>query len=170
MCELKGSWRSSLLRDTGLGDLPDMPVSQAWSPMVSLGRALPSDFPHPPGTHCTTNFDGEILGHHAVAGCQVTVHKLLGSKVGHAVCNLPCHLNHVTECRLREARVVLQWDRGAGEGLPHTHTVPSSSQLPSITRLRAFLIPTSASGLRDRRWLLRSPRVINSMMTRVGWP
>lgn len=31
-------------------------------------------------------------------------------------------------------------------------------------------VPTSASGLRDRRWLLRSPRVISSMMTRVGWP
>lgn len=146
------------------------PVSQSWSPRANLGGdSLPSGFPHPPGTHCTTNFDGEILGHHAVAGCQVPVHKLVGSKVGHAICNLASHLYHVTECWLWKARVVLQ----AREGLVKDCTSPTpcpTSHFLGFKWLRISLVPTSASGLRDRRWLLRSPRVINSMMTKVGWP
>lgn len=146
MCELKGSRRSSLLGDSGLGDLPVKPVSQAWSPMASLWKLSASS--HPPGTHCTTNFDGEILGHHAVAGRQVPVHKLLGSKVGHAICNLPSHLNHVTEGRLWEARVVLQ----AREGLVKDCPAPTLCQRFSPPQ------PHTAQGLSHSDLCLRPQR------------
>lgn len=83
------------------------PAGQAYEPGLVSGLAYKDSLP-PPGNHCTTNFDGEVLGHHAIAGCQISVHKLLGSKVGHAVRDLTSHLHHVTECWLWEAGVVLQ--------------------------------------------------------------
>lgn len=56
----------------------------------------------------TSYFDSEILSHHAVPGCQISVDKLLGVEVRHAVCDLSCHLDHLFQSRRRTARVVLK--------------------------------------------------------------
>ena len=42
----------------------------------------------------TSDLDSEVLGHHAVPGGQVTVDELLGVEVGHAIGDLPGHLDH----------------------------------------------------------------------------
>lgn len=57
----------------------------------------------------TSYFDGEIRSYHAVPGCQVSVDKLLGIKVSHAVCDLSSHLDHLFQSGWRTPRIVL-WD------------------------------------------------------------
>lgn len=55
----------------------------------------------------TPNFDSEVLSHHAVASSQVTVDKLVGVEVCHAVGNLSCHLDHLAQAGGGNCRVVL---------------------------------------------------------------
>lgn len=43
----------------------------------------------------TSNLDSEVLCYHAISGCQVSVHKLLGVEVGHAICDFRSHLDHL---------------------------------------------------------------------------
>lgn len=57
----------------------------------------------------TSYFDSEICSYHAVPGCQVSVDKLLGIKVSHAVCDLSSHLDHLFQSGWRTPRIVL-WD------------------------------------------------------------
>lgn len=83
-------------------------VLNAWLRGISLYY---SGCPYLPGTHCTPNLDGQVLGHHAVAGCQVSVHKLVGGKVGHAICDLTSHLHHIAQSWPWEPRVVLSQER-----------------------------------------------------------
>lgn len=76
--------------------------------MLCLGESLYPGCPQLPGPLCTPNLDGEVLGHHAVPGCQVSMHKLVGSKVGHAIRDLTSHLDHISQCWPWEPRVVLE--------------------------------------------------------------
>lgn len=56
----------------------------------------------------TSYFDGEIVSYHAVSGCQISVHKLLGVQIRHAVCYLSSHLDHLLQGGWWTPRVVLQ--------------------------------------------------------------
>lgn len=56
----------------------------------------------------TSYFDGEIVSHHAVSGRQVSVHELLGVEVGHPVCYLSRHLDHLLQGGWGTPRIVLQ--------------------------------------------------------------
>lgn len=69
--------------------------------------------------YCTSYFDGEIVGYHAVPGCQVPVDELLGVEVSHAICDLSSHLDHLLQSRWWTSRVVLRV-RGQEEK-PHTN-------------------------------------------------
>ena len=80
-----------------------------------LGGVTLSRLSRPPGPLCTPDLDGEVLGHHAVSGRQVSVHKLVGSEVGHAIRDLTSHLDHISQCWPREPRVVLEPREGASE-------------------------------------------------------
>ena len=79
------------------------------------GIALFFRLPHLPGTLYTPNLDSEVLGHHAVSGCQVSMHKLVGGKVGHAIRNLTGHLDHISQSWPWEPRVVLEPGEGTGD-------------------------------------------------------
>lgn len=57
----------------------------------------------------TSYFDGQILSYHAVSGCQISVDKLLGVQVSHAVCDLSSHLDHLLQSGRWKPGVVL-WD------------------------------------------------------------
>ena len=59
----------------------------------------------------TSDLDGEVLGHHAVPGGKVAVDKLLGVEVGHAVGDLPGHLDHQLQGGRRPACRVMLWAR-----------------------------------------------------------
>ncbi len=56
----------------------------------------------------TSYFDSKIVSYHAVSGCQVSVDKLLGIQVSHAVCDLSGHLDHLLQSWRRAPRVVLR--------------------------------------------------------------
>lgn len=56
----------------------------------------------------TSYFNSEVLPHHTVSRCQVSVNKLLCVEVCHAISYLRCHLDHLFQCRRRAARVILQ--------------------------------------------------------------
>lgn len=47
----------------------------------------------------TSDLNCEIFCHHAVPGCQVSVDKLLGIEVRHAVRNFCSHLDHLLQRR-----------------------------------------------------------------------
>lgn len=74
------------------GEIRDRAEGQASGLLLPCwGVSLPR-LPHLPGP-CTPNLDSEVLGHHAVPGVsEVSMHKLVGSKVGHAIRNLTSHL------------------------------------------------------------------------------
>lgn len=68
--------------------------------------SLPSDFSHlldilhPHQTFyssqsITSNFYCEVLSHHAVSSSQISVDKLVGIEVSHAISNLSSHLQHL---------------------------------------------------------------------------
>lgn len=50
-----------------------------------------------PLARLTSNLHSEVLGHHAVPGSQISVDKLVGIKVWHAIGDLPRHLDHLFE-------------------------------------------------------------------------
>lgn len=43
----------------------------------------------------TSYFYSEVLRHHAVSGRQISVDKLVGVEVSHAISDLPGHLKHL---------------------------------------------------------------------------
>lgn len=69
--------------------------------------------------YSTSDLDGVVLSHHAVPGGQISVDKLFGVEVGHAVCYLPRHLNHLLQCgRGLPCGVILRvWSEAAQEAL-----------------------------------------------------
>lgn len=62
----------------------------------------------------TSYFYSEVLGHHAVSGRQISVDKLVGIEVSHAVGDLPGHLKHLLQWRERQAGPLLL-ERGRGK-------------------------------------------------------
>lgn len=65
----------------------------------------------------TSDFNGKVFGHHAVPGCQVSVDKLVGVEVRHAVSDLPRHLKHLLQRRKRQAGPLLLWKQARNEEL-----------------------------------------------------
>lgn len=55
----------------------------------------------------TSYLNSEILSHHAVPGCQISMDKLVSVEVSHAISDLPCHLKHLLQGRERQARPLL---------------------------------------------------------------
>lgn len=64
----------------------------------------------------TSYLDSEVLGHHAVPGGQISMDKLVGVEVSHAVGDLSRHLKHLFQRRERQAGKLLLQKHGQEAG------------------------------------------------------
>ena len=90
-----------------------------------------------PGSHIsrqkarrTSNFDGKVVGDHAVPGCKIPVHELLSIQVCHPIGDLCRHLNHFLQGRGRAAGVILKLKQG-GHVQPHMCLRPRGAGCPA---------------------------------------
>lgn len=66
-----------------------------------------SKLPKTPNSSFTSYLHSEVFSHHTVPGCQISMDKLVGVEVSHAVSDLTRHLKHLLQRRERQARPLL---------------------------------------------------------------
>ena len=94
--------------------------SSKWTNYWPTNQASPSPSNHTHNGVCvffkplTPDLDGEVLGHHAVPGRQVSMDELVGVEVGHAIRDLSRHLDHLLQRGQRQTGRVLEQRRKLG--------------------------------------------------------